>query len=159
VIQLAEGLSKKIIKVGEQGRSCPPKGCPVKVQYEGRLTDGSVFDSSHGQSPLDIKIGEGQVIKGWDVGVMSMHLGEMADLTCSPDFAYGESGSPPKIPANATLIFRVELVEQDGEKMSEIPDEEIVKIAEGQKALGNEAVKAKDYEKATFHYSNALNGL
>jgi FK506-binding protein 4/5 len=118
---------------------------PVKVHYEGKLTTGEVFDSSHGRDALSVDIGTGRVIKGWDVGVMSMHLGEKAELTCSPDYAYGAEGSPPKIPANATLIFTVELVEQDGIEMGAIPDEEIIKNAEADKALGNEAVKNKDY--------------
>jgi FK506-binding protein 4/5 len=52
----------------------------------------------------------GQVIKGWDVGVASMRMGEKAYLTCSPDYAYGKAGSPPKIPADATLVFEVELL-------------------------------------------------
>lgn len=90
---------------------------------------------------------------------MSMHLGEKAELTCSPDYAYGASGSPPTIPANATLIFTVELVEQDGVEMGALPDEEIIKLAETAKASGNEAVKAKDWKKAADHYRDALVGL
>ena len=51
----------------------------------------------------------GQVIKGWDIGVATMKKGEVAILTCAPEYAYGATGSPPKIPANATLKFEVEL--------------------------------------------------
>lgn len=51
----------------------------------------------------------GQVIKAWDIGVASMKRGEFCKLTCKPEYAYGENGSPPAIPANATLEFEVEL--------------------------------------------------
>lgn len=57
-----------------------------------------------------MNIGTGQVIKGWDIGIMSMRLGEKAELTIKPEFAYGAQGSPPTIPANSTLIFEVELI-------------------------------------------------
>jgi FKBP-type peptidyl-prolyl cis-trans isomerase len=51
-----------------------------------------------------------QVIKAWDIGLASMKAGEKALLTCAADYAYGKSGSPPKIPADATLLFEVELL-------------------------------------------------
>ncbi len=51
----------------------------------------------------------GKVIKGWDIGVATMKRGEVCLLTCAPDYAYGAAGSPPKIPANSTLVFEVEL--------------------------------------------------
>jgi FK506-binding protein 1 len=58
-----------------------------------------------------MQVGVGQVIKGWDEGVVQMSKGEKAKLTCSPDYAYGAKGFPPVIPANATLIFEVELID------------------------------------------------
>lgn len=58
-----------------------------------------------------VQVGVGQVIKGWDEGVPQMSKGEQARLTCTPDYAYGERGFPPVIPANATLIFDVELLD------------------------------------------------
>jgi FK506-binding protein 1 len=56
-------------------------------------------------------VGVGQVIRGWDEGVPSMSKGEKAKLTCTPDYAYGETGHPPVIPPNATLVFDVELID------------------------------------------------
>lgn len=64
----------------------------------------------HGE-PLKIRIGEGQVIEGWDQGIMAMLLGEKADLVIQSKYAYGDIGSPPKIPGKATLIFTVELIQ------------------------------------------------
>ena len=55
-------------------------------------------------------LGQGQVIKGWDRGVATMRKGEKAMLTCRADYAYGDAGSPPKIPGGATLCFEVELL-------------------------------------------------
>uniref|UniRef100_A0A3P8PNY1 peptidylprolyl isomerase n=1 Tax=Astatotilapia calliptera TaxID=8154 RepID=A0A3P8PNY1_ASTCA len=78
---------------------------------DGTLTNGKKFDSSRDRgSPFQFKLGAGEVIRGWDVGVAKMSLGQVAKLTCSPDYAYGSRGYPPLIPANSTLIFEVELL-------------------------------------------------
>ena len=70
-----------------------------------------MFDSSRDRDePFVFKIGRKQVIKGWDEGVATMKVGERAMLICTPEYAYGVDGSPPKIPPNATLEFDVELI-------------------------------------------------
>eukprot|EP00795_Rhopilema_esculentum_P011545 gene11545-21774_t len=103
------GVLKKILKDGE-GDECPCVGSEVFVHYTGTLLNGEKFDSSRDRDDLfSFKLGEGSVIKGWDVGVATMKKGEVCVLTCAPDYAYGSAGSPPKIPANATLRFEVEL--------------------------------------------------
>jgi FKBP-type peptidyl-prolyl cis-trans isomerase FkpA len=81
----------------------------VTVHYEGRLSDGTVFDSSkkRGQ-PATFPLNG--VVKCWTEGVGHMKVGEQAQLTCPSDAAYGESGRPPVIPGGATLIFDVELI-------------------------------------------------
>ncbi|KAK4687726.1 FK506-binding protein 1, partial [Tremellales sp. Uapishka_1] len=93
------------------GSSFPKKGDSVTIHYTGKLTDGTVFDSSvtRGQ-PFKCTIGVGQVIKGWDEGVPQLSLGEKAVLTCTPDYAYGSRGFPPLLPPNATLTFEVQLL-------------------------------------------------
>ena len=90
----------------------PSKGQKVKVHYTGKLTDGTVFDSSvsRGQ-PLEFNVGVGQVIRGWDEGIMQLTAGQKAILTCPPDYAYGAAGAGNVIPPNATLTFEVELIE------------------------------------------------
>jgi len=87
-------------------------GDTVQVQYIGTLMNGEKFDSSfdHDGKPFSVTLGKGDVIKGWDLGVPGMKVGGKRRLKIPPDLGYGESGSPPKIPANAGLIFDIELV-------------------------------------------------
>ena len=81
------------------------------MHYTGTLTDGSKFDSSVDRGkPFSFTIGVGQVIKGWDEGVIKMSLGEKATLNITSDFGYGERGAGGVIPPNADLIFEVELL-------------------------------------------------
>ncbi|XP_057421593.1 70 kDa peptidyl-prolyl isomerase-like [Lotus japonicus] len=104
------GLKKKLVKEG-QGWDNPNAGDQVEVHYTGTLLDGTKFDSSRDRgTPFKFKLGQGQVIKGWDEGIKTMKKGENAIFTIPPELAYGESGSPPTIPPNATLQFDVELL-------------------------------------------------
>ncbi|KAG0498481.1 hypothetical protein HPP92_003172 [Vanilla planifolia] len=105
-----EGLKKKLLKEG-QGWETPEVGDEVEVHYTGTLLDGTQFDSSRDRgTPFKFKLGQGQVIKGWDQGIKTMKKGENAIFTIPPELAYGEAGSPPTIPPNATLQFDVELL-------------------------------------------------
>lgn len=104
------GVVKEIIKKGE-GWQRPEAGDDVQMHYKGTLEDGTMFDSSYERGdPFSFKLGDGKVIKGWDVVGKTMTKGEKAKVTLKPEYGYGPQGSPPKIPGNATLIFEMELL-------------------------------------------------
>jgi len=111
--ELPEGIKKEIItEAPSESYKKPKTGDEVTVHYVGTLeSDGTEFDSSRARSkPFEVTLGKGQVIKGWDLGVATMKKGEVAKFTLAPEYAYGDEGSPPKIPEKATLIFEVELI-------------------------------------------------
>ena len=104
------GLKYKDMVVGD-GES-PKVGDKVVVHYTGTLENGTKFDSSVDRGkPFEFSIGVGQVIKGWDEGVMSMRVGGKRQLVIPSNLGYGERGAGKVIPPNATLIFDVELIE------------------------------------------------
>ena len=110
--------SKVEIKEVSPGKGPEAKeGDTVSVHYTGKLTDGKEFDSSKKSGkPLDFVIGQHRVIKGWEQGITGMKAGQKRTLTIPPDLAYGPRGYPPVIPANATLVFDVELVKIEPKK-------------------------------------------
>ena len=108
---LVEGQLRKIVHQEGNGEK-PIKGQEIFALYKGSLQNGTVFDSNEDRDkPFNFVLGQGRVIKGWDEGFATMTKGEKATLICSPDYAYGERGSPPAIPPNSTLNFDVELID------------------------------------------------
>ncbi|MCF7905770.1 FKBP-type peptidyl-prolyl cis-trans isomerase [Candidatus Gracilibacteria bacterium] len=86
-------------------------GDNVSVHYVGTFTDGTEFDSSRGHGvPFHFTAGGGQVIQGWDEGVLGMKIGELRQLIIPPSLGYGENDYGP-IPGGSTLVFEVELLE------------------------------------------------
>jgi FKBP-type peptidyl-prolyl cis-trans isomerase len=107
--ELKTGLKIDVLRpgAGDEAKS----GSRVGVHYVGTLTDGKKFDSSRDRGkPFGFRLGGGEVIKGWDEGVVGMKVGELRKLTIAADYGYGARGFPPVIPPNATLVFEVELV-------------------------------------------------
>ncbi len=100
-----DAIKDEVVGTGIAARS----GDIVDVEYSGKLTDGTEFDSSKGRPPLMFVLGLGEVIKGWDQGIVGMREGGTRDLVIPPSLAYGDKGLGP-IPANSTLTFQVKLV-------------------------------------------------
>merc|ERR1719498_1747197 len=152
------GCCKRILQAGE-GDDTPFDGAEVQVHYVGTLMDGTKFDSSRDRpGNFKFQLGRGAVIKGWDTGVATMRRGEKAELFCRSDYAYGESGSPPKIPGGATLKFEVELLDW-GEKAKERWDysaKEKIDLASEKKCEGTVAFKAGRWEEARTKYADAI---
>ncbi len=97
-----------IIGTGQEVKS----GDTVTVNYLGTLENGTKFDSSYDRNqPFTTQIGVGQVIKGWDEGIVGMKVGGKRKLVIPSSLGYGEQGAGSSIPPNATLIFEVELLE------------------------------------------------
>ncbi|WAR19305.1 FKBP2-like protein [Mya arenaria] len=113
----------KKLQIGVKKRAevCPKKsrkGDTLHMQYRGTLQSGEEFDSSYSRNqPFVFTLGTGQVIKGWDQGLLGMCEGEERKLVVPSDMGYGARGAPPKIPPNAVLVFDVKLdkIERHGE--------------------------------------------
>lgn len=98
----------------------------IKVDYTGALLDGTVFDTSlkAGRTPLEFGLGLGQVIPGWDRGLLGMCIGEKRKLTIPSHLAYGSAGAGNAIPPDATLVFTTELIAIQGYEPEEAAEEE-----------------------------------
>ena len=156
--ELVEGKLTKIVYQEGEGDT-PKKGQEVSALYHGTLENGSTFDSNDDrESPFKFTIGQGMVIKGWDEGFASMKRGEQARLVCSPEYAYGARGSPPKIPPNSTLNFDVELLDfQDKKKEKwELETSEKVELATNLKQEGNDLLKNGEFAKAASKYKEGI---
>jgi len=106
IMTMPQIISEDVL-VGTGAEALP--GRQVTVQYTGKFTDGRVFDTSVGRGPFTFLLGAGQVIQGWDRGVVGMKVGGKRILTIPPEYGYGPSDYGP-IPGGSTLIFEVELV-------------------------------------------------
>ena len=104
----ANGLSIVDLKPGKGPAA--RSGQRVTVNYVGKLTNGSIFDSTAGKAPFVFTLGGGQVIQGWDQGLMGMKVGGKRKLVIPPALGYGERGAPPQIPPGATLVFEIDLL-------------------------------------------------
>ncbi|KAI8089776.1 uncharacterized protein BX664DRAFT_359292 [Halteromyces radiatus] len=146
------GVIKQVI---QQGNGDFPKTTDsVSVHYEGYLEqDGTKFDSSYlRHSPFVFTLGEGKVISGWEIAVKSMQVGEIANITCTSQYAYGTHGRPPIIPSNATLRFKVHLISI--QESTETPAYRI-KMATELKVKGNDHYKKGQIDEALTIYKQA----
>mmetsp|Transcript_356 Transcript_356/g.600 ORF Transcript_356/g.600 Transcript_356/m.600 type:complete len:206 (+) Transcript_356:207-824(+) len=103
-LQIEQEPKIKIDQVKQGEGPSAENGDTVIVKYKGRLDDGTIFDSS---SRFEFTLGAGEVIKGWDQGILSMKVGETRKLFVPSKLGYGKRGSPPEIPPTADLHFEV----------------------------------------------------
>lgn len=152
-----KGVIKRVLVQGTGSR--PPRGNEVEVHYVGKLEDGTQFDSSRDRdASFRFVLGEGQVIKGWDLGVASMSVGEKSMLTIQPQYGYGEAGAGGSIPPNATLKFEVELLSYRPKPKARwaMSVEEKIQAAADEKEKGNESFKKKQLTEAIAAYREGL---
>ena len=109
--KLPSGL-RYVVRDPGTGTATPAAGDRVTANYDGRLLDGTPFDSSYKRGqPLTFRVGVGDVIKGWDEAFLRMKKGEKRTLIVPYWLGYGISGRPPTIPPRATLVVEVELID------------------------------------------------
>ncbi|KAH7556829.1 hypothetical protein JRO89_XS11G0000800 [Xanthoceras sorbifolium] len=105
-----QGLRKQILRRGTSWQT-PFPGDEVQVDFSGHIEGGACLDSSLDKgTPFCFKLGQGEVIKGWDEGVATMKKGERAIFHIPSGLAYGDAGSPPLIPPNSSLVFDIEML-------------------------------------------------
>jgi len=111
-VDLAGGVKElKIEDIRKGTGAAAQNGNTLTMNYKGQLLNGKVFDQSYGKQPFTFTIGTGQVIKGWDQGILGMKVGGKRKLTIPADKGYGDRGAGQDIPGGATLVFEVELIE------------------------------------------------
>ncbi|XP_065289141.2 FK506-binding protein 2 [Dermacentor albipictus] len=111
-----EELKVEVVKSSESCSRKSKKGDILSMHYTGTLLDGKEFDSSRQRGePFRFQIGLGQVIKGWDQGLLDMCVGDKRKLIVPPSLGYGEAGAGDRIPPGSTLVFETELTKiEDG---------------------------------------------
>lgn len=107
---LPSGLQYKVVASGPAGAPSPDGNDLVRVDYEGSLIDGTVFDSSFQRGAPAVFSPEG-VVPGWTEALQKMKVGDEWLLYVPPQLGYGEDGAPPTIPGNAVLVFRIKLLD------------------------------------------------
>lgn len=153
------GVVKTILKHAKADAIAPSKDLPlVDVHYEGTLAEtGEIFDTTREDNTVfSFEVGKGSVIQAWDIALRTMKVGEVAKVTCKPEYAYGSMGSPPDIPPDATLMFEVELVAckpRKGSSLSSVSEErarleELKKQRELAAAAKEEEKKKREEAKA-----------
>ncbi|KAK2862043.1 hypothetical protein Q5P01_001576 [Channa striata] len=114
-----QGVIKVVKRPGLDGDR-PMIGDRVTIHYTGKLLSGKKFDCSRDRKePFSFHVGKGQVLKAWDIAVLSMQRGEVCTFLCKPEYAYGPSGNPDKIPPSSSVVFEMELLKFEGEMLTD----------------------------------------
>lgn len=109
VVTLEDGVTVQTLRAGFDDGKLATKGRKISIHFTGTLLDGGVFDDSHPRGEFGFWVGEGQVLRGLDEGLLGMREGELRVITLPPAEGYGRD-EKPKIPPNSTLVFEVELM-------------------------------------------------
>ncbi|KAL0251347.1 hypothetical protein GEMRC1_000560 [Eukaryota sp. GEM-RC1] len=150
---------KKVIHAGDESSPSPLPGAKVFVHYTGTLENGDKFDSSRDRNdPFSFTIDQGMVIKGWDIAVKSLKIGERASFWIHYTLAYGESGSPPKIPGKSHLVFDIELLDFEPD-YSSMEAEDVIEAASKMKATADQAFGKSDVQSAVTTWKKAVDAL
>jgi FKBP-type peptidyl-prolyl cis-trans isomerase FklB len=110
VVTLPSGLQYKVVQSGPSGAASPDRNDLVRVDYEGTLTDGTVFDSSFSRGQPYVTTAE-QVVPGWTEALQLMKVGDEWLLYIPPELGYGERGQGGTIPPNSVLVFRLKMLD------------------------------------------------
>eukprot|EP00826_Nyctotherus_ovalis_P006025 TRINITY_DN11385_c0_g1_i4.p1 TRINITY_DN11385_c0_g1~~TRINITY_DN11385_c0_g1_i4.p1 ORF type:complete len:279 (+),score=84.81 TRINITY_DN11385_c0_g1_i4:85-921(+) len=148
--------------ISEGSGPLPKANQIVVIDYIGRFLSGSEFKNTFEEGmPKRFPIGMGEVIKGWDIGVFTMRKGERARFVMQSNYAYGDKGFPPEIPANTPLEYEIELLSiHDRRKSAENMDnDEKEAFAEECKKRGNEEFKALLFRSAAFEYLEGIGAV
>ena len=155
-VTLASGL--RYVEMAKGTGETPRLGNALTAHYTGTLEDGTEFDSSRDGNPFVFILGAGEVIKGWDEGFATMHVGSKRKLIVPPDLAYGPEGTPGgPIPPNATLLFEVELLEIQpiGQEIVTQSGLRYTDLDPGRNER-RQAISLKEGEEVVVHYRGTL---
>nr|PVC49907.1 FKBP-type peptidyl-prolyl cis-trans isomerase [Theileria orientalis] len=155
------GVLKTVLKPSDSNES-PENGHEVEVHYTGKLESGKVFDSSYDRNTtFKFELGNGNVIKGWDLGVATMKVGERSEFVIQPNYGYGESGAGESIPPNSVLKFEIELINTRVKPKNkwELSIDEKIQVSRDLKAQGNSKFSFGNFTSAISLYSEAVDYL
>ena len=153
-----KGVTKKIIKSTEDLK--PNKEQYVFILYEAQLENGIVFEKEDDfVNPYKFQIGKWYMIKGLEIAILSMNIGEKAIVYISSDYAYGEYGCGKDIPPNTNLVYTIELIDIMDKHIKEIDFEEILILGKELKESGDTLFKTDSYAAAVEKYECAIDHL